>query len=92
MSTVRFEIKTSEKMESISKEFISNIQSLGKRHKIDLEFIEIKDKNFKEKKILIKPSFESKELMSKNYVSFHKEYLDKYVDDSNYNLMVMDIK
>lgn len=85
------DIKTNGRLENIADDFISDIQSLSKKHKIELEVK--KDTSISDlEKVVINPIYISKEVMSKNYQSFHKEYLDKYVNDERFNLMVMEIQ
>ena len=85
------DIKTNERLESIADDFILDMQSLSKKHKIELE-INKDIKLLDLEKVVINPSYKSNEVMSKNYQSFHKEYLDKYVNDDKFDLMVMEIK
>lgn len=91
---VNFKIISSEKMKEKAEKVIRYIVSISKKHKVDISLTILidEDKLLNLHRVLVKPSFESKELMSKNYQSFHKEYLDKYVNDNNVDLMVMDIK
>jgi hypothetical protein len=89
-----FEVVTNKRMEDIADKFIIDIQSMSKKHKVDLDLKKELDEYdlLDLERVMVKPSFESKELTTRNYQSFHKEYLDKYVNDNNIDLMVMDIK
>lgn len=85
------DIKTHKECENIADDFILDMQRLSKEHKIKLEVI--KDTNISDlEKVVINPIYKSKEIMSKNYQNFHKEYLNKYVNDEKFDLMVMEIQ
>jgi len=87
----KFEIKTNDKLEDITEEFIKIVTSFSKKYKVDLD-IKISISN-DIKKLEILPTYigNGTSLIDDNSNAFHKAYLDKFVSNDKLDLLVLEV-
>ena len=87
---VIFKIETNEKVKNIEIKFKNEIEELSIKNKIKIEF-EIVEKTDLEK-LIIYPFLLTEKKMTDNFQSFHKAYLEKFVDDLELEIKLLELE
>lgn len=87
---VIFKIETNEKVKNVEMKFKNDIEKLSTKNKIKIEF-EIVEKTDIEK-LTIYPFLLTEKKMTDNFQAFHKAYLERFVDDLELELKLLELE